>query len=200
MSENAVPWVLEELREETRRVPDATTSVGGTLQQVREAARRTGWEEGYAAGQSQAVADQQEATSAAVRARAEIEGVVAALREAVEQVRVLDAISVEDAGREAVELAYKLCEQILEREVSRDGAVLLACEKAVALLAVREGISLRVSPQDAEAVREAVGETARVIPDQMVKPGGCVAEAGSKRVDLRWEAALVRVRESLGLA
>lgn len=201
MTEKIESWELPELRAEAAPKPGTPAPVrgGDTLQQVREHARRAGHEAGLEEGRAQAMEEAAHELAQARQARVEAEGAVACLREAVEQLKRADALSVEAAGREAVELAYRLCEQILEREVTRDGAVLAACEKAVGLLAVREGVSLRVNPAEVEVVREAVGETARVIPDPMVLPGGCVAEAGSARVDMRWEAALVRVRESLSL-
>jgi len=204
MTENAKTWELPELRaeapaERTSHAGSGSAAPQETLQKVRERAEASGFEAGLSRGIAEAEARSRELLE---RAHAELQSAAqakTAVEEAAAQLRRQDALSAEEASREAVELAYRHCEQILEREVLRDDAVLVACERAVALLPVRENVVLRVNPADVEQVRSVVEADAKVVADPMVLPGGCVAEAGSARVDLRWEAALVRVRESLGL-
>lgn len=204
MTPTATPWELPEFRApapETRAAQPSSGSATGseTLQKVRERAEANGFEAGLKRGLDEAAA---QSRALLENAAAELEGArraKEALMEATETLRRADALAAEEAAREAVELAYRLCEQILEREVTHDAAVLHACERAVALLPVRDGVVLRVAPSEVERVRGVVGDDARVVGDQMVLPGGCVAEAGTARVDLRWEAALLRVRESLNL-
>jgi flagellar biosynthesis/type III secretory pathway protein FliH len=202
VSENVKPWELHELQ----AVEPTLQSKGGsaaasrdTLQSVRVRAEQQGYEAGLERGLLEAVAQSRLDRENAVEALEAAHNAHQTLLSAETELRRSDALSAEEASREAVELAYRLCEQILEREVTREDAVLEAAERAVALLVVRENVVLRVNPQDVEQLKAVVGTDAKVVSDPMVMRGGCVAEAGSARVDLRWEAALLRVRESLGL-
>ena len=112
-----------------------------------------------------------------------------------------DAIAVDAAAAQAVELAYRLAEAIVERDVQRDSSVLDAVHRACALLAVREGVTVYVSPDQVDLVKGVIGSSGevRVVGDPAIKVGGCVAEAGSARVDTQWESALAKVRDQFGL-
>ena len=202
MSENVKPWELQELRavEPTLQSKGGSTNASrDTLQSVRVRAEQQGFEVGLDRGLQQAADETRSELEAAHETLEGARNAHQALLAAEAELRRRDALSAEEASREAVELAYRLCEQILEREVTREGSVIAAAERAVALLVVRENTVLRVNPQDVEQLKAVVGADAKVVADPMVMRGGCVAEAGSARVDLRWEAALLRVRESLGL-
>ncbi len=202
MNENVKPWELHELRavEPTLQSKGGSTAASrDTLQSVRVRAEQQGYEAGLERGLQDAAVQTHTDLAAASEALEAARNAHQALQLAEAELRRSDALSAEEASREAVELAYRLCEQILEREVTREDAVLEAAERAVALLVVRENVVLRVNPDDVEQLKAVVRTDAKVIADPMVLRGGCVAEAGSARVDLRWEAALLRVRESLGL-
>ncbi len=202
MSENVKPWELQELRAVEPTMPStggSTSASRDTLQSVRVRAEQQGFEAGLERGLREAAAQSSQDLADAQETLEATRNALQALQVAEAELRRRDALSAEEASREAVELAYRLCEQILEREVTREDAVLEAAERATALLVVRENVVLRVNPQDVDRLRAVVGAEAKVVADPMVMRGGCVAEAGSARVDLRWEAALLRVRESLGL-
>lgn len=202
MSENVKPWELHELRTVEPTLPStggSTSASRDTLQSVRVRAEQQGFEAGLERGLREAAAQSSQDLEEAHETLEATRNALQALQVAEAELRRRDALSAEEASREAVELAYRLCEQILEREVTREDAVLEAAERATALLVVRENVVLRVNPQDVDRLRAVVGAEAKVVADPMVMRGGCVAEAGSARVDLRWEAALLRVRESLGL-
>jgi flagellar biosynthesis/type III secretory pathway protein FliH len=191
------PWDLPDFT----RVDAALTraSAGSDADHMR-AIRAQAERNGFNAGAEEARKQSAATTAAAVEQFEQAQRCNVAIQEAVAQLKKADALSAEEAGREAVELAYRLCEQILEKELSRDGAVMDAVQRATALLPSRDSGVLRVSPRDVEQVKEALKESGlKVIGDDTVLPGGCVAEAGQARVDVRWEAALIRVREVLEL-
>jgi flagellar biosynthesis/type III secretory pathway protein FliH len=197
MNGEITPWELPDFtRDDAAISRAAANSDADHMRAIRAQAEKNG----FRAGEEAARKQNAETTAAANEQFEQARRCNSAIQEAVSQLKRADALSAEEAGREAVELAYRLCEQILEKELSRDGAVLDAVSRAMALLPSRDSGVLRVSPRDLEQVKEAVKESGlKVVGDDTVLPGGCVAEAGQARVDVRWEAALIRVREVLEL-
>lgn len=156
-------------------------------------ARETAFQEGFVAGRRAAEHEYEEARDAVVSARA-------ALTSAVEQLAAQRAAAVVVAEDEISELAFSVAEAVLQRELelSKDpGGDALA--RALALVPAETDVVVRMHPDDAAAVPPASGEGRRVIvqPDPAVERGGCIAEAGSCRVDTQPSTALARVREVL---
>ena len=197
MSGEIKPWELPDFaRNDSALTRSAASSDADHMRAIRAQAERSGFNAGAEEARKQNAAT----AAAATELLEQAQRCNSAVQAAVSQLQKADALSAEEAGREAVELAYRLCEQILEKELSRDGAVMDAVHRATALLPSRDSGVLRVSPRDVEQVKDALKESGlKVIGDDTVLPGGCVAEAGQARVDVRWEAALIRVREVLEL-
>lgn len=169
---------------------------------VRAKAELDGYREGFERGTREARAQYEDATRAQNESAALTHSASEALRDAVEQLRQADRLSVEEAAAQAVELAYRLAETIVHREIERDQTVLEAVHRSCALLDVREGITVAVAPEQVELVRGALGPDApvSVVGDPTIAVGGAIASAGQARVDARWETALARVRDKLGLS
>lgn len=188
-----------ELRK-TAVIGSAGASPGASLQERSARAEKDGYDAGYARGE-QAMREALERQTLAMQAELEaVISAVSALQVARTSLESADSLGAQEAQRASVELAYELCETILEREMQRDGAVLETVARAVALLPSREATVLRVSEADYPlVVAQFTGGSVRVIADSEVGSGGCIVEAGSARVDARWETALARVREAIGL-
>ncbi len=172
--------------------------------------REAGYADGYAEGMSQARRDAQTAARAAAAAasvalraqKTALDGAVAALTDAIQQLEAMAAAEFLPVEREIVEAAYRLAEALIGRELAvavspvRDAVV-----RAFRLAPEGEAVVLRLSPSEADAVTDVValagGRRVTVVPDHSVAPGGCVMDAGSARIDARLEASLARVREVL---
>jgi flagellar biosynthesis/type III secretory pathway protein FliH len=175
-------------------------SPGASLQERAAKAEKDGYEAGYVRGEQAAAAELARQISALETERASVSSAVIGLQAARTALEAADALGAQEAQRASVELAYELCETILEREMQRDGVVLETVARAIALLPSREATVLRVSEQDYPLVAsQFAGGSVRVITDSEVGLGGCIVEAGAARVDARWETALARVREAIGL-
>lgn len=192
------PFWLPDLRE-------ASHSEGSLMRPVSEDDKRRAREIGYQDGRQMAQLELDQKRVELQREHDRLNGdllsAIAALESAREHLEKQDALSVKDTERKAVELAYELCETILEREVQRDGAVLDALERGVALLASREPSVVRCHESDVETLKSHLPSgSVRIVPDESVSKGGCIIESGAAKVDARWESALSRVRETLGLS
>lgn len=178
----------------------AGASSAASLQERAARAEKDGYDAGYARGE-QAMRDALEQQTLAMKAELDaVINAVSALQAARTSLEAADSLGAQEAQKASVELAYELCETILEREMQRDGAVLETIARAIALLPSRDATVLRVSEADYPlvAAQFTVGSV-RVIADSEVGLGGCIVEAGAARVDARWETALARVREAIGL-
>ena len=188
----------------SRRAPGDTSDGYGTgmLRLVREKATEEGFTAGHAAGWESAQREWQGRLELAEESVTETQSAAGVLHKALSDLRQADALTVEAAAAQAVELAYRLAEAIVEHDVQRDEAVLDAVHRSCALLAVREGVRIAVNPTQVDLVRSIIGTDGdvAVIGDSGINPGGCIAEAGSARVDARWETALAKVRDQLGLS
>jgi flagellar assembly protein FliH len=180
---------------------------------AREAARATGYAEGWAQGQraarvaAQALADQAAAAEQAA-AQARAAGARRALAALATAAADLDARrapalgAVEDAILSA---AVEVAEAIVGYEISRaEDRPVAAIRRALAR--VPSGpVTVRVHPEDHRALveaggsaYEADGRAITVRPDAALAPGDAVADCGVVSVDATIAAAVARVREVLG--
>jgi len=108
---------------------------------------------------------------------------------------------------QVVELAHAIAARILHREASSDPEVALrTAREALAHLADRERVTLRVNPRDLDALRaeqvsileefDGVGDL-RIVGDDSVAPGGCLAETERLLVDARLEAQLKNLLDAM---
>jgi type III secretion system HrpE/YscL family protein len=115
------------------------------------------------------------------------------------------------AEREVVALALDVARKVLGRELAQDrGAVADLAAQALAVARDRREVTLRVNPEDADAIRAATGRLAALLSrapgldvreDPAVERGGAVVETEAGRVDARVEAqlaALARAIEEAG--
>jgi flagellar assembly protein FliH len=178
------------------QLPPASARDGrGNFNGMLEEVRRSGYEEGYRAATSELAA-----AEAAGRA-AQLRRVADALVTASAEIRQARAEAVTAVSAEAAELAYRLCEAFLQRELQVEHSCLDAVVRALALVPDEDDLVVRINPADAvdvEEIRHLVPDASvRVVADRRVEPGGCVVTAGPCRIDTQMGAALERVRDVL---
>jgi flagellar assembly protein FliH len=158
-----------------------------------DAARRSGYDEGYRAALDEVAAA--EATGRAAQMRRMADALVQTAR-AVTEARV-EAVQV--AATEAVELAFQLTEAIVQRELEVGPGVVDAVRRAVALAPEDQDLEVRVNPDDpidpAELESIVPGALIKVLLDQRVERGGCIVTAGPCRIDAQIGPALERARD-----
>jgi len=111
----------------------------------------------------------------------------------------LRAAALDQAAREAVELAFELAEALVGRAVSLDASLTVdALKRALALVPRGEDLVVRLHPGDAlttDEVQDLVKDASvKVVADPDVEAGGCVVEAGPCRIDAQLGPALTRAR------
>jgi flagellar assembly protein FliH len=162
--------------------------------------------EGFAAGQAAAQAEAAVMQRRVTVARVAFETATAAIQQAsADRVR-LDST-------ELAELTYGLTEALVGRELDADPSAWKdAVSRALHGVEPTLDVTLRLHPTDAEHATD--GELAnlrlgdgravptaavRVVADNSVEPGGCVAEIGPGRIDAQIGSALQRVAAALGI-
>lgn len=190
---------LEEIiPEETFENPqEAREKILAEARQEAEKRVKEAYAEGYRRGMEsgradfdRAVADSAEALKSAARAIEEARGNFLAALEP-----------------EMVELAARIARQILHRETQVDRE-LIACTARMAIqhLMDRETIVIKINPADMDAMRaeklrlveEFDGITdMRLVADESIEPGGCIAESGSMQADASIDSQLQAILESL---
>lgn len=108
---------------------------------------------------------------------------------------------------QVVKLSVQIAEKILRHELETNPeAVLEIIKLALLQLTDRDSITLRVSPYDAElikqhrdAIRDAAGgiRQIEIVEDRRVDRGGCVAESSSGSLDARVSSQLSEVTRAL---
>lgn len=162
--------------------------------------RREGREQGYKKGQQEGHAEGYQ--------RGYAEGLAAGRDEVALRVQKLDQImafmhqpleqldsAVED---QLTWLATAIARQLVRRELhSSPGEIVAVVREAVALLPVASaGIQVRLHPDDAQLIREALSlgrddePVWRIIEDQTLSRGGCLVNAELSRIDATLEKRL----------
>lgn len=160
-------------------------------EQIREQARSHGYGEGHAQGRADALA--------------EMDGAIAALREAAGGVGALRAQVADAVERDAVDLALALAGKILAGNLqARPEAVLDVVQGALRRVTDRRGLAVLVNPTDLETILGALGEgrisakgfeLSDLQPDQRVPPGGAIVHTVEGEIDAGVETQLERARE-----
>lgn len=101
----------------------------------------------------------------------------------------------------AIEIAGQVCRSNIA--VKKDVLLPIIREAITALPLHHAHLVLRLNPQDAENVREYLGEQfaqngTKIIEDQTITPGGCQLQAGASEVDASIETRWKRVLEAIG--
>lgn len=159
-----------------------------------DAARRTGYEEGY-----QAALEEVAAGEAAGRA-AQLRRVADALVAAADAVTASRVEAVQVASAEAAELAVELAEALIQYEIEGGNHLADALRRALALAPAEEAVmELRINPADAIAEDEirglAPGIALSIVGDPGVEVGGCILTAGPCRIDAQIGPAVARARQ-----
>lgn len=176
--------------------PEVLPIDGDALVSEHARAEREGRAAGYAAGLAEARAEAKTAAEAAAAAKA---CVLEALESAIAQAQCVLETEQKCLERSAAELAFKLTEAIVARELKLSSSPgLEAVRRALAESPESDGAVVRLNPADAETL----GDTPQlssltIVPDQSIGAGGCVLEVGAAFVDARIEASLERVRKVL---
>jgi flagellar assembly protein FliH len=154
-----------------------------------EAARHSGFQEGYLAARA-------EADTEVDGDRHRVRSALAAAATSVAATRV-EAVAAVTA--EVVALAIDLAEAFLQRELTLGDSVdIAAVSRALHLAPGGEDLVVRLHPDHANESAEidalAPGVTIKVIEDPSIEHGGCVLEAGPCRIDTQVGPAMARAR------
>ncbi len=177
--------------------PQAPRTLPAPEKLAHESALRAAYEQGLSEGLSEG----------AVQAEAEIEGMRATLEMVVQELwgarERLQKELQEDACRLAMEVARKVVGEVAVRE---QGMVDRMVSEALRRVAVRDRITVRVNPDDLEAVRaqrerwlslvEGV-EHFEIVEDRRVGRGGALVTTLDGSVDARWATQLQEVERAL---
>jgi flagellar assembly protein FliH len=172
-------------------VPDVPGDRGTapTLDSIREQA----YEEGFAAGVTQA--------------QSQLDGPAAALAGAAEQLQAMRADAAASVEADAVDLALRIAEQAVAAAIAADPELVVeAVRGALRRLVERDRVLILVNPDDLELVRDHVArlvgelggiEHCEVQAERRVRPGGAIVRTSEGEVDATLETKLARAREVL---
>jgi len=172
-------------------VPDVPGDRGTapTLDSIREQA----YEEGFAAGVTQA--------------QSQLDGPAAALAGAAEQLQAMRADAAASVEADAVDLALRIAEQAVGAAIAADPELVVeAVRGALRRLVERDRVLILVNPEDLELVRDHVArlvgelggiEHCEVQAERRVRPGGAIVRTSEGEVDATLETKLARAREVL---
>ena len=146
--------------------------------------------------------------SGAARARAELQSVMSATLEALEEIR---ANRVEWGARlkeDVTVLSGAMARQIVDRALDEDPEIFAElASKAVACFQVDEPVRIRLHPADLaqlhefDTTDEVTGPRAvRWVPDEDVVRGGCIVEGPDKIVDGRVDEGILRLIRTMNSA
>jgi flagellar assembly protein FliH len=177
-------------------IADVLSAVRAEAEQIRAQAWAAGEAEGRAAGLA--------------AARNDAAPALGALGTAVQAISDVRAQFVAELEQDAVELAFRLTEQILAGVLTVEPErVLEVARNALRHLADRRHVTLVVNPDDLELVSECVEqlqselggiEHLSVQSDRRVARGGAIARTESGEIDSGIEAQLARAREIVAAA
>lgn len=191
--------------------PVLAEAVDRAARQAAEEGRAAGYAAGYAEGRRAAAQEAAAEADAAERRRQAAEAVrrettaraVAALEEAARDLLAREAVALGEVQDALTRAAVDLAELLLGAELtlaSSPGAGAVA--RALALLPDTAEVVVRMNPADAAALGDvrllAPERAVRIVPDDTVAVGDCVADSAGRHVDARLGPALERVREVLG--
>jgi flagellar assembly protein FliH len=177
-------------------IGDVLSAAIAEAEQVRERARAAGEAEGRAAG--------------IAAARGDIELALRALGHAVAEVEGLRSRVAAEAEGDAIELAFRLSEQILAGVLSVEHErVIDVARNALRHLTERRRVTLVVNPDDLAVMSDSVEplvhalggiEHLAVQADRRVGRGGVVARTDAGEIDVGIDVQLARAREIVAAA
>ena len=163
-------------------------------------AKQESYDQGFAAGVNRGTALQKEET---VRA-------VAAVNDLMTQLTGLRREIMEKAEQQILRLAFAIAEKVIHQEVCQDGMVAASVLRdAVKSVTDRDGMKVRLNPQDFRCIMEIKDEILREMDgvknivfeeDPGIKSGGVIVETLFGEVDARLEQQLQEIKAGFGLA
>jgi flagellar assembly protein FliH len=193
LSDPAVSFPLEPLEPSEPPPRDAAerllAQANLEAQEIREAARAEGFEQGRSAGLQ--------------AGHAEIESSARALAEAVRGVIEIRDRTAEAVERDAVELGLQLAGKILPAALlAQPEVVAYAVQGALRRVSGQRTLSVLVSPEDLDTVRSALGEQQQpgaepfeLLGDPQVRRGGAIVRTVDGEVDALLSTQLERAAE-----
>jgi flagellar assembly protein FliH len=137
--------------------------------------------------------------------RRKLEPVEAMLKEACSQVAAVRQAVIRHAEGEVLDLAVAIAERVLRSEITaRRDATLPIVGAALQAARGRKVLAIRVNPNDYEVLADRRSEllgsmdSARLVPDGEITPGGCVVEVDTGLVDARVESQVREAARLLG--
>lgn len=179
--------------------PERTNSAVHSLDDLLDAARRTGFEYGYEAATEIAAASENERLAGQ---RQQLRAAADLLAAAAASLRTEEARCLSHLADEAADLAVELTRVLLDHELlDTSDATRSALGRALALAPADGPVVIRVHPEDAAQLSDleslTQGRSVRLVSDATVERSGCVVNAGPTRIDAQIGAALDRVRTAL---
>ena len=187
-------------------VPQVVLPSVEEIEAMREAARQDGFaqglqegrEQGYAEGRAQGYADGAEAGQ--IESAAELENmrsVAATFGDAV-------AAADETIAADVLELALRLARGMVRTAFDvRPELILPVVQEAIGYLPVlAQPATLTLNPEDAEIVRQAMGQELikggwRIVDDAAMARGGCKVDTASNQIDAQAQARWARLTHAL---
>ncbi|MEN9817495.1 MAG: hypothetical protein RLZ32_1375 [Gemmatimonadota bacterium] len=164
------------------------------LETARADGAAEGYERGFAEGERLARAEHEPA----------VQALLAALGEAAEGIRTHEARWLANLEENLAALAVVVARHIVQREVTADPALLRTLvDGALAQFPVDHAVTVRVHPEELQAVRTLQGEAGVPLPelrwvaDPAVGRGGCLVEGRERILDGRLDVALERAYRTL---
>jgi flagellar assembly protein FliH len=203
--------VVEQARAEAKRIlQDAVTKAREVERLAVARGEKAGFDAGMAQGTEQGRKEAFEAETQRVQQATET--VREAMMEIVNEVEGRRHEVLADAKQGLLRLSIAIAERICRAQVCRTTDHLQPLvEEVIDAAGEAHGLVLRVNPADADAVETFIGdvhalatagETAavRILPDEAVSRGGCLAERRTGKADARVETQIERiVNELLGV-
>jgi flagellar assembly protein FliH len=211
IAEESVPFDLQAVIRASHRIVDDSSNDARTLiNDARERAKSIVnkalemaselEEKGYQDGIERATTEQDAAMLIAVQEARD------AMQNVVEMVRNERRQFFLNAERDIIELAVSISKKIIQREVETSSDVTTnVVRAALKRLSERDQVTIRVSPDDLEAIRthrdeflnEGDIQDLRIVSDPRVDRGGVIIETDSGSIDGRLDAQLNMAQDAL---
>ncbi|MDK6079324.1 flagellar assembly protein FliH [Massilia varians] len=185
-------------RQAVETVPHVALPTAEELEALREQARADGLEEGRAAGHAEGYADG--ARAGQMEAESELEhlrSIAATFSEAVMQAD-------ETIAHDVLELSLRLARGMVRTAFEvRPDLILPVVQEAIGYLPVlAQPATLTLHPEDAEIVRQAMGQELvkggwRIVEDAALARGGCKVDTASNQIDAQAQARWARLTHAL---
>jgi flagellar assembly protein FliH len=173
--------------------------IASFTEQAREEAARVGYEDGFAAGRREAVA---QADLRNREAAAAVAAALAVMEAATAQLHQQQTVAVADVEQQIVATALQIAEAVVGRELqTAEAPARDALVRALALAPQRVSAVARLHPDDVATIDNLdvlnAERSVTLVADGAVERGGCVLDVGACRIDAQVGPALQRVREAL---